>query len=119
MGCVVRQRRVFPEEVKARARQYRELGYSVSRIAKMLDTDPTSVRCWTDPEYVERRRAQIRALRPRYKKAARFYNRNETGRLTPEEEAALPPLPPDTRSTTGVLLGDPLPGRSALDRRHE
>jgi hypothetical protein len=27
-----------------------------------------------------------------------------------------PPPPPDTRSITGYLMGDPLPGRSALDQ---
>lgn len=31
--------------------------------------------------------------------------------------ARLAEIPPDTRSLTGRILGDPLPGRSALDRR--
>lgn len=34
-------------------------------------------------------------------------------------EARLAEIPPDTRDLSAVLLGDPLPGRSALDRRRE
>jgi hypothetical protein len=32
--------------------------------------------------------------------------------------ARLAEIPPDTRSLTGRAVGDPLPGRSALARRH-
>lgn len=32
--------------------------------------------------------------------------------------ARLAEIPPDTRNLTGVVFGDPLPGRSALARRH-
>lgn len=39
------------------------------------------------------------------------------GRPSKEAVAALLKLiPPDTRSLTGCICGDPLPGRSALDR---
>ncbi len=42
----------------------------------------------------------------------------ERRRITPEEaEAVLRTVPMDTRSITGRMFGDPLPGRSALDRR--
>lgn len=39
-------------------------------------------------------------------------------RIDPDCLAArLAEIPPDTRSLTGMLFGDPLPGRSALDKR--
>jgi hypothetical protein len=41
-------------------------------------------------------------------------------RPTPAELRALArAIPPDTRDVTARLCGDPLPGRSALDRREE
>jgi hypothetical protein len=38
--------------------------------------------------------------------------------INPRQRQAeeLPPIPPDTRCLTGLLCGDPLPGRSALDK---
>lgn len=40
-------------------------------------------------------------------------------RLTPEELGErLSEIPPDTRTVTAQFCGDPLPGRSALDRRN-
>ena len=42
----------------------------------------------------------------------------KSGRISDAEYAArLVEIPPDTRDLTGVLCGDPLPGRSALARR--
>jgi len=36
-----------------------------------------------------------------------------------EAAAMMAERPKDTRTPAQVLMGDPLPGRSALDRRHE
>lgn len=38
-------------------------------------------------------------------------------RTGPEFDALLAAIPPDTRDLTARFCGDPLPGRSALDRR--
>lgn len=48
------------------------------------------------------------------KKNGRSYQRKETYQPKPLED--LPPIPTDTRSVTGRLMGDPLPGRSYLDK---
>lgn len=54
-------------------------------------------------------------------RAKRSVSKAETGikhRISKEDGVArLAEIPADTRTLTGVLLGDPLPGRRALDRR--
>ncbi len=114
------QGKPHPPEVKARALRYHTRGYSPKQIAELLGVDTTTIRSWTDPEYAANRRAWAKTGRRRKsagEPSRQAGRRPEPGRLGPEEEAALPPLPKDTRPLTGVLLGDPLPGRSALDRR--
>lgn len=88
-------------------------GLSVDRIRRRLD-----------PGYAERRNDGIRAARRRREglipRASVSTIRHATGvRLDPKEiAAALATVPPDTRDHTARLMGDPLPGRSALERRH-
>lgn len=61
--------------------------------------------------YLKKRTQQVMAWQ---KKNGRNYQRKETYQPKPLED--LPPIPPDTRSVTGRLMGDPLPGRSYLDK---
>ena len=50
-------------------------------------------------------------------KAAAGVNRNAIGKPSPQDLAArLAEIPADTRSFTARTFGDPLPGRSALDK---
>lgn len=51
--------------------------------------------------------------------SARIVDRRYTERADDKAEAMrlLRKVPPDTRSLTARIAGDPLPGRSALDRR--
>ena len=82
------------------ARELRRLsGLPWAQIAERLGTTPNTVRRALDPEYVERMRAYER-------------NRDRSDRR-PARHA----IPADTRTLTARLFGDPLPGRSALDRR--
>lgn len=63
------------------------------------------------------RREQIRQWRARNPGRAQG-NRPRARLAEPSPSAAEPDLPPaDTRDLTALLCGDPLPGRSALDRR--
>lgn len=51
------------------------------------------------------------------RKCGRPPQTENVGRLTPGDIASrLAEIPPDTRSLTGCLMGDPLPARSALGR---
>jgi len=62
-----------------------------------------------------------RRVEPEDVAGAAFFERVMGDRPPPEKRHWGPPVPKqavpeDTRSTTGVLFGDPLPGRSALDQ---
>jgi hypothetical protein len=73
-----------------------------------------------DPEYGQLRRASINARRRRLgNKSSIPSTAHRTDRTVSPDEAivALASVPADDRSLTGRLLGDPLPGRSALDRK--
>ena len=80
-----------------------------------------TLRSAADPEFAQRRRDGINARRRA--DYSRRYIPPDTHRvervLTPKEAlAALASIPHDTRSFTARAFGDPLPGRSALDRRN-
>lgn len=77
-----------------------------------------------DPKWGAHRRAQIRRCRQSHaKKSTGFVAAIKTAAsahdpISPAELVArLQSIPEDSRSLTGKLLGDPLPGRSALDQR--
>ncbi len=81
---------------------------------------------YTKAETKEMRRAAAKDRARARERARRVAERHNTkGFLTiarkstrDEMEARLATVPADTRTVTGVAFGDPLPGRSALDRRH-
>lgn len=77
-------------------------GYSIWDAARLLDIPYATLRRWLDPAFAAREREQYRA---------------GTARRAFRPSGPLPPVPEDTRDLTGRLMGDPLPGRSALDRR--
>jgi hypothetical protein len=98
------------------ARQMREDGQSYKVIGKRFGVDGHVAHARLDAEYAEHRRN-------RNKKAA-----SETKQVRSHVRAAIDDreayrqfanFPRDTRSLTGRLAGDPLPGRSALDMRKQ
>jgi hypothetical protein len=124
------------------AREMYAAGTSYRNIAVYFGTDATTVRMRLDREYAAKRleRANERRRKNPAKKAetdreARAYITEVTatkraagiipsGRSGTRVEADwlrhLPTIPKsDTRSLTGRLAGDPLPGRSALDMRKQ
>jgi len=72
-----------------------------------------------DPGYRVVRRAAVNVRRRKRGGKSSSSNAHRTERTVTPAEAlvALAGVPADDRSLTGRLLGDPLPGRSALDRR--
>ena len=79
------------------------------------------VRRAIEPGYSERRSAGIKAARrlrsddPRTGKIEHFPYMSPAAKR--EAERQLAELPPDTRGLTAKICGDPMPGRSALDRK--
>lgn len=93
---------------------------SWERLAREIGVTSDSVRRAVDPGYAERRNAQLHARRMAERPAtAKRINRvpDTSPELRRDAASRIAEIPKDTRSVTGRILGDPLPGRSALDRR--
>lgn len=99
-------------EIIASARTMIRLGVKWGTIAKRVDVAYETLRANVDPEYREKHHAQMLAYQ------RRRYGRVRIELASAAAEARGPELPPaDTRGLTARVAGDPLPGRSALDRR--
>lgn len=100
------------------ARQLKAMGTNWSEISRRTGISIEMIRRRIDPGYSQRRHAQNReAGRKQVGKILHVY---EGQRLKPAEaEQALASVPLDTRPFFSRLMGDPLPGRSALERRGE
>ncbi len=104
---------------EAEARELLAKGTPYNQIAKIYGSSWSAVRCWLDPEFAAKRRVQRntakRISRSRAGKAASINNY----RSPPSSDISLrlAEIPPDTRSMTQRLMGDPLPQRSALAKR--
>jgi len=91
-------------------------GISHSGVARVFGVTVTTVRRRLDPLYATHVRERTNL--------ARAIKRGNDVPITvryqppPEQDIAarLAEIPRDTRSLTGRILGDPLPGRSAFDR---
>lgn len=75
------------------------------------------------PEYAERRAERVRRRRMRKRGESvpalvesRVHPSGPKGPSREDIAKALATIPPDDRSLTARIMGDPLPGRSALDR---
>jgi hypothetical protein len=98
----------FSADDLRKARSLRNTGSSWRRVAAVFGCSDEAVRSRLDPAYAAVRRARFDA--PSVK--------TEPGRVSPDEaKRLLATIPADTRSRNAKLMGDPLPGRSALDQR--
>lgn len=99
------------QEQKDKARVLRAKGWSYLRIADVVGCAPESLRRHCDPTAAER----IRDSREN-QKLGRTFNRADMVVMREEFLARISEIPPDTRDLTGRLMGDPIPGRRAIDR---
>ena len=109
-----------PEQT-VEAKELFALGWSYRRIGERIGRNYEQVRRALDSDYAINRRIQVRDARQRRYKPEKRLDRagreNASGASVKEDAAArLAEIPKDTRSLTGLLAGDPLPGRSALDK---
>lgn len=106
-------KQAISQEALSRASAMRRNGESWGSIARALGIGEERIRRIIEPGFAERRNAGI--IEARYTRGVRGEPRVK---LTPNEvRAALNGIPEDTRSRSARFFGDPLPGRSALDRR--
>lgn len=108
------------DAIAPRVAELRQAGKTWTEIGKELGVDGTTAHIAVDPEYAAVRRARINHRR-REKSEITPEMRRAGDRRVSEDDAkvALASIPADTRDLTARMLGDPLPGRSALDRRGE
>jgi len=102
------------------ARQLHARGWTFRRIGERLGCAFHTVKRVLDPDYAVKRRIAVREARQiREPSLPRKTARENATAVSVKEDAAarLAEIPKDTRSLTGILCGDPLPTRSALDRR--
>lgn len=90
-----------------------EIGPRYTVVARQLGVSRNWLRRRLDPEWREAENARMRARTGHYVSAARVPARHIT---QAEAKAIIAAVPPDTRDLTGRIFGDPLSGRSALDK---
>lgn len=106
------------DDVLSRARKLRGLGRAWERLAADVGVSEHIIRSRLDPGYAEKVRARVLFSRKHVRTTDAHIA--DTNLIPPEEAArAIASVPPDTRNRTARLCGDPLPGRSALDRRSD
>lgn len=96
-------------------------GKSWTEIGNEFGFSRDTIRRRLDPVWREERAASIRSARSKRvgcnERGPQLQHRTRT-QIRRDAERRLEEIPDDTRSLTGRLLGDPIPGRSALDKRH-
>lgn len=97
-------RRPITFDLLSRARELRDEGMKWSRISARLGVSEDALRRRCDQRYAEHRNSRVRAWR------------SSGGKLVAVTFDP-PPAPQDTRNLTARVMGDPLPGRSALDKK--
>lgn len=103
-----------PEKVE-QAREMFAAGMCYEHIARAMNIGSGgTIRRWLDPNYAEIRRQEVRDRRFAYPPDLFKY---EAKPSAADLKARWSEIPPDTRDMTGTLCGDPLPGRSALDKQ--
>lgn len=106
-------RHAFTEADAESVRTMRAQGMSWHSLSRVWGCSEETVRRLIDLEYRERRADRYRPVHMRQPR-----NYGNPSRMTSAEAArVLDTVPQDTRSLSAKLMGDPLPGRSALDRK--
>lgn len=113
-----------------RAIAMHEAGRTFHEISAALNASVHVVRMVIDAEYRDRQRLRNRTTKKRKRTAEQIAARGQGKKdhpfvfkadMTPtvrrDAERLMDEVPADTRDITARTFGDPLPGRSALDRR--
>lgn len=95
-------------------RLFRDEGWSLEQLASHFMCSEQTVRRRVDLRLDTYLRGYEKA---RARESTASALRAEARASKADRLARLAEIPPDTRSLTGRICGDPIPGRSALDRR--
>lgn len=102
------------------ARQLRASGMNWTDIGAKLTVHKTTLRCNLEPEY----RAKMKVAWASTDARKEMQGSRRSAGLVADERvpmadlaARLAEIPEDTRTPAARLMGEPMPGRSALDRR--
>lgn len=101
----------FSEAEIKRASDLRASGMSWDNLGKHLGCDGETIRRQLDPEYREVRAQRYHSSNPAYRM------QSERRISAAEAERAVARIQPDTRTRAARIMGDPMPGRSALDKK--
>lgn len=103
-------------EEKAEIRRLRKDGMSWNAIGGIFGVTPDTVRGAIDPEFRARRNAQIEHRRKMRRMGEHFTAASiDRASLRADAERRMEEIPADTRDLTALILGDPIPGRRAID----
>lgn len=104
------------DRIAAEGRRLRQEGLSWRAIGRIFGVGDQTVRYWADPDRAQEVRAASASNRAAGRKQGGRPSREDSAAGRADVMARLAEIPPDTRSITARLFGDPLPGRSALER---
>lgn len=107
------------EQIK-QAKKLRAAGWTWTRLGQKFGCAWETVRRRIDPEYAEFRKQQINRARGVHRigdVAPLLRERATRADVRHSAESLMDDVPADTRDLTARMLGDPLPGRSALDQK--
>ena len=115
--------RTFTEEEIARINSMRASGSSWQAIGASFGCSYDKVRRAVEPAYAAKRTQQIRECEARRRDRGHYKSQGishmaSRNSVADDAMARLAEIPPDTRGLTARTFGDPIPGRSALDRRN-
>lgn len=108
--------RPMTEEEIAEARQMKKMGYGLREIAAALGFHVTTISRNVRPDGKRQHRNRQRDYYQRNHAKGCGHNAVSHAETRVQAERLMEMIPDDTRDLTARLMGDPLPGRSALHR---
>ncbi|TPK14142.1 hypothetical protein [Mesorhizobium sp. B2-5-11] len=116
----MKPRHSLTPEQKKEAGTLFKAGWTYLRIGEKLRCHYQTVKRALDPEYASCRSEQARHCRRKRAKGAKPVNPKREHALSidvkADAAARLSEIPPDTRSLTGRMFGDPIPGDTRRER---
>lgn len=105
------------DQIKPEVERMRLDGFSWAAIGRKLGVRQELAKRAVDAEYDAKIRERQKNYHRERRQTFKVGKKNHFVRHEVIDPSVLNTIPPDTRTFTARALGDPLPGRSALDRK--